>query len=55
MSTRETGFQMELLKKFDAEILIGQVSYKQRADIYNYVFKYDEQESPDPDDTASSR
>lgn len=37
MSSRETAFTMEMMKRLDKEILIGQLSYKQRADIYNYV------------------
>lgn len=36
ISTRETAVQMSLLQQLDAEILIGQLSYKQRAEIYNY-------------------
>ena len=36
LSTRETAFEMSLLKNFDAELLIGQISYHQKADIYNY-------------------
>ncbi len=40
MSTRETAVSMEMLRRLDKEILIGQVSYKQRADIYNYVHGY---------------
>lgn len=35
MSTRETAFEMSLLQQLDAEVLIGQLSYKQRAEIYN--------------------
>ena len=31
---------MDMLKRLDAEILIGQLSYKQRADIYNEVHTY---------------
>ena len=31
---------MDMLKRLDAEILIGQLSYKQRADIYNEVHRY---------------
>ena len=37
MSTRETAFSRSLLKCLDAEILIGQLSYKQRAEIYNAI------------------
>lgn len=35
LSSQETGFEMFILKKYDIELLIGQMSYKQRADIYN--------------------
>ena len=45
VSTRETGFEVALLKLFDVEILIGQLSYKQKADIYNYHHGYDYQQT----------
>jgi hypothetical protein len=35
ISTQETGFELSMLKKFDVELLIGQMSYKQKATIYN--------------------
>ena len=41
ISSQETGFEMELLKQFDIELLIGQIAYKQKADIYNVVKGYD--------------
>lgn len=41
LSSQETGFEMALLKQFDIELLIGQVSYNQKADIYNVVNGYD--------------
>ena len=41
MSARETAFEMAMLKQLDAEILIGQLSYKQRSEIYNVVHGYD--------------
>ena len=41
ISTRETGFELSLLERFDIEILIGQLSYKQRSDIYNLQHGYD--------------
>lgn len=41
LSTRETAFEMALLQQFDIEILIGQLSYKQRSDIYNIKHGYD--------------
>ena len=37
LSSRETAISMEMLRRLDKEILIGQISYKQRADIYNSV------------------
>ena len=40
VSSKETAFSMNLLKRLDAEIVIGHLSYKQRADIYNHVHSY---------------
>lgn len=40
ISSSETAFEMSFLTKFDAEVLIGQMSYKQKADIYNYIHGY---------------
>ena len=39
VSSKETAFSTDLLKRLDSEIVIGQVSYMQRADIYNDVHK----------------
>lgn len=41
MSTNKTVFEMKLLKEFNAELLIGQISYNQRCDIYNYNHGYE--------------
>ena len=42
LSTQETGFEMAMLKQFDIELLIGQMPYKQKADIiYNITKGYD--------------
>ena len=41
LSSQETGFEMSMLKKYDIELLIGQISYTQRADIYNVEKGYD--------------
>ena len=41
VSTSKTCFSMAFLEKFDAELLLGQVSYKQKCDIYNYYHKYE--------------
>ena len=40
LSTRETAVEMSLLQQLDAETLIGQLSYKQRAELYNYKYGY---------------
>ena len=32
---------MAFLERFDAELLLGQVSYKQKSDIYNFYNKYE--------------
>ena len=41
VSSQETAIEISMLKKYNAELLIGQVSYKQKADIYNYHNGYD--------------
>lgn len=40
LSSQETGFELAMLKRFDGELLIGQVSYHQKAEIYNMVHEY---------------
>lgn len=47
MSSRESAFDMEVLNQFDVNILIGQISYRQATDIYNYYHGYDVQGSKD--------
>ena len=42
VSSRETAFSMDLLKRFNAEILLGQNSFKQCADVYNYLHNYNQ-------------
>ena len=42
LSTHITAFKMALLKHFNAELLIGQVSYNQRCDVYNYIHRYED-------------
>ena len=37
VSSRETAFSMKLMEQFDANILLGQQSFKQCADVYNYI------------------
>ena len=42
LSTQETGFELAMLKHFDVELLIGHISYMQKADIiYNISNGYD--------------
>ena len=41
VSTSETAIEMSMLRKFDAELLLGHLSYKQKADIYNYQNSYE--------------
>ena len=40
-SSSETAFKVKMLVKFDAELLLGQISYKQKADICNYSHNYE--------------
>ena len=49
VSSSETAFEMCLLTKFDVELLHGQISYKQRAEIYNHNNGY-----PVPPKTCST-
>ena len=41
LSSQETGFELEMLRRFDVELLVGQISYQQKADIYNISNGYD--------------
>lgn len=40
VSTTDTAFELHMLKKYDVELFLGQVSYSQKADIYNYCNGY---------------
>lgn len=40
VSSRETVFSMSLIRRFDSEVLLGQLSFKQCADIYNHLHSY---------------
>lgn len=40
LSTQQTAFTLRFLKNFDIELLIGQISYNQKANIYNAVHHY---------------
>jgi len=40
VSSRETVFSMKLLHQVNANIVIGQLSFKQCADVYNFIHEY---------------
>ena len=40
ISSRDTAFSLDILTQLDANIMIGQISFKQQADIYNYTHGY---------------
>lgn len=40
ISSRDTAFSLDILKQLDANIMIGQISFKQQAEIYNYMHGY---------------
>ena len=40
VSTSETAFELDMLRRFDAELLIGRISYNQKSEIYNYYNEY---------------
>jgi hypothetical protein len=41
LSSQMTAFQTTMLNTLSAEILLGQISYKQKSEIYNYTHGYD--------------
>ena len=42
LSSQETAFDLQLLVRYDVQLLIGQISYKQTAEIYNAIHGYDD-------------
>lgn len=42
LSSSKTAFSMSLLRKYDTELLVSQVSYTERSDIYNLYHNYDQ-------------
>lgn len=42
-SSRETVFSMSALHRFESEILLGQMSFKQCADVYNHIHDHTQQ------------
>lgn len=53
VSSSKTGFATAFLEKFDAELLVGHLSYKQKADIYNIYHKYDKVQKKKPKKSIS--
>ena len=45
ISSRDTAFSLDTLRCLDGNILIGQISFKQQADIYNYTHEYPKSEA----------
>ena len=41
LSSHSTAFQTKMLSSLSAEVLLGHISYRQRAEIYNYCYGYD--------------
>lgn len=39
-SSHDTAFSMEILNQYEANLLIGHLSFQQQADIYNYLHNY---------------
>ena len=54
ISTQKTAFSVTLLQNYDVELLIRQVSYKQRANIYNYNHGYYVVQVEAEDDASST-
>ena len=44
VSSRETAFSISLLRRFDSEIILGQMSFKQCADVYNHMHECHQKE-----------
>lgn len=41
VSTQESAVELQMLSRFDAELLVCQTSFKQRAEVYNITHGYD--------------
>lgn len=42
VSTNMTAFEVSFLHRYEAELLLGQITYKQKCDTYNYIHKYEQ-------------
>ena len=40
VSSRDTAFSLQILQQAEANVLIGQLSFQQQADMYNYIHSY---------------
>lgn len=52
MSTNMTVFETKMLQSLNAEILLGQLTYRQKSDIYNYCHGYDSSTKQGPIQTS---
>ncbi len=50
VSTNMTAFEINFLERFDFELLIGEISYKQKAEIYNCINGFDDAKKTGYDD-----
>lgn len=41
VASSKTGLSMSFLRRYDTELLISQVSYKEKSEIYNVYHDYD--------------
>ena len=55
LSSRDTGFSLEILRRADANTMIGQLSFRQQASIYNYTNGYPTADSQELSRYAETR
>lgn len=48
ISSRESAFSLSLMKRFNAEVVVGQLSFKQCAEVYNYTHNYPDHNTSTP-------
>ena len=54
VSTAKTAFSLSFLDRFEAEILLGQVSFNQKSAIYNYYNNYEQVKKKTSAESSSS-
>lgn len=42
MASSKTGFAMSFLRRYDTELLVSQISYWEKCEIYNLYHSYDQ-------------